>query len=329
MKQLPSPATTALLMRPGQRRLQYSEFGDPKGIPVFYAHGTPGSRLEGLHFEQTARHFGIRLLCLDRPGIGGSDFVDYYNLLDFPRDVTALADHLELEEFGVMGWSSGGPHALTCAYALPERLRFAIVLASYTNFAEFEQARELLWEHDQLAPTIALHSQFLFRTLLGMLRMAKLHAPGLYLDFIKRSAAGRDLEILQDPVLLADFMCSQDEAFRQGIAGVERDLMVEYIDWGYRLEEVQFPVLVLQGREDQFVPWQFAAHLGESLPQAEVEFLDGEGHLFPLDPVWQKQLWKRAHELWQNREYLAPPELRGEENQYREYLQPPQHHREA
>lgn len=43
-------------------------------------------------------------------------------LLDWPNDVTHLADALKLERFALFGWSGGGPYALACAYKIPHRV---------------------------------------------------------------------------------------------------------------------------------------------------------------------------------------------------------------
>jgi pimeloyl-ACP methyl ester carboxylesterase len=298
MTETAAPTETSCLVRPEGRRIGVAEYGAPQGLPLFYAHGTPGSRLEGRHFHDTARRSGIRLICLDRPGIGQSDFAPHYNLLDYPRDLVFVADQFGIDGFGVLGWSSGGPHTLTCGLEIPERLRCLVVLASYTNFGEYAPAQALLWEHDQLAPAIAVKSQVLFRALLTLLRFAERHAPLLYLAFIKRSSTARDVAILERTDVYSHFMTNQDEAFQQGVNGILRDLYIEYIDWGYRLEEVHYPVQVFQGREDRFVPWQFAAHLAQSLPQAEVHYLEQQGHLFPLDSAWQQQLWTLVRTCW-------------------------------
>ena len=55
------------------RTLAYEQQGDPGGVPVFALHGTPGSRLTGLHPDpEKVRLAGLRLITYDRPGYGGS-----------------------------------------------------------------------------------------------------------------------------------------------------------------------------------------------------------------------------------------------------------------
>src|SRR5437868_5685888 len=64
---------TSITLRDGSR-LAYGEYGDPSGIAVFYFHGTPGSRLEGTIADEAAGRLGVRLIAIDRPGIGFSAF---------------------------------------------------------------------------------------------------------------------------------------------------------------------------------------------------------------------------------------------------------------
>ncbi|MDH3303442.1 MAG: alpha/beta hydrolase [Acidimicrobiia bacterium] len=103
-----------------ERTLAYAEWGDGSGLPIFHYHGSSSSRPE--HLLQAEVLDGVRLVTIDRPGHGLSDFQPERTLLDWPEDVAALADKLEIDRFAVSGWSAGGPNALACAYRIPERL---------------------------------------------------------------------------------------------------------------------------------------------------------------------------------------------------------------
>jgi len=74
------------------------------------------------------------------PGWGNSTYLENRTLLDYPSDISELADALDIDKFGVMGWSGGGAHTTVCGYAIPERLRFNFSFAGYTNFAELPGA---------------------------------------------------------------------------------------------------------------------------------------------------------------------------------------------
>ena len=78
------------------RMLGYAEYGTPEGTPVFYFHGFPGSRLEWqlIGEDSALSALNIRIIAPDRPGYGLSDFKRGRKLLDWPEDVSELADKL-------------------------------------------------------------------------------------------------------------------------------------------------------------------------------------------------------------------------------------------
>ena len=51
----------------------------------------------------------MRVIAVDRPGIGGSEPEPNRKVLDWPSDVAALADALDSERFSVLGLSFRGP----------------------------------------------------------------------------------------------------------------------------------------------------------------------------------------------------------------------------
>jgi pimeloyl-ACP methyl ester carboxylesterase len=62
--------TTATVATQDGRNLIYLEVGDPHGPLVIHNHGGPSSRLEALLFASSASKNRLRLICVDRPGIG-------------------------------------------------------------------------------------------------------------------------------------------------------------------------------------------------------------------------------------------------------------------
>jgi pimeloyl-ACP methyl ester carboxylesterase len=107
---------------PDARVLAVVEWGDPDGFPAFYFHGTPGSRLEGAFADGAARRHGFRLIAMDRLGFGRSTFQAGRRFRDWPRDVCALADRLQVREFGVVGHSGGGPRTSSPAVRSYQRI---------------------------------------------------------------------------------------------------------------------------------------------------------------------------------------------------------------
>jgi pimeloyl-ACP methyl ester carboxylesterase len=65
---------TRVMDLPDGRELAWLELGKPKGPPVFFFHGTPGSRLQATTNEKSIFAAGVRLIAVDRPGYGHSTY---------------------------------------------------------------------------------------------------------------------------------------------------------------------------------------------------------------------------------------------------------------
>ena len=111
------------------RQIGFAEFGDPQGRAVFWLHGTPGARRQiPMEARVYAEQRQIRLIGLDRPGIGSSTPYQYDTVFAFADDLRAIADTLGIDKFEVIGLSGGGPYTLACAAAMPDRVVAAGVL---------------------------------------------------------------------------------------------------------------------------------------------------------------------------------------------------------
>lgn len=117
----PPVMTTYFTYSADRRRLAVNLYGDPLGEPVFYLHGTPGSRIGPRPTDDELMERHVWLIGFDRPGYGRSDRLRSRTVADIAPDVAAIADGLGLEHFAVLGRSGGGPHALACAALAPPR----------------------------------------------------------------------------------------------------------------------------------------------------------------------------------------------------------------
>lgn len=68
------------------------------------------------------------MIAPDRPGFGLSTFDARRRIADWPDDVRALAAHLGIARFAILGGSGGAPYALACARALPADMVSAVGL---------------------------------------------------------------------------------------------------------------------------------------------------------------------------------------------------------
>ena len=276
-----------------KRILAYVEYGAPKGYPVFYAHGGLSSRLEGLFFHEEALRRGFRLIATDRPGMGESTFLPNRKLLDYPEDIVEFADALGIDKFGVIGWSGGGAHTTVCAYAIPERLTFNILLCGYTNFVELPDAICLLKNRfDQESVVLFKKHPLMFRIFFGLMHLGIKYFPESYYLEILRNLCPADIKIASSESFKDIFIEDQKEAFKQGSKGVSVDAAIHYVDWGLRLKDIACKLHVFHGSEDYLVPIEYAQNIAENAPDCELHTLKGEGHLFPIK--YQKLIFDTA-----------------------------------
>jgi pimeloyl-ACP methyl ester carboxylesterase len=270
----------------------WAEYGDPFGIPLLYHHGMPGAHPEGALLDLEARIHGFRLIVPDRPGIGLTPYRPVLALTDLVQSCCALLDHLEIDACHQVGWSSGGPVALAMAARAPERVRGVTLMASYTHFREVPGLETLLARTPQ--PTRFMDGKVpgSLNWLVSVMHWTGRLFPWVYLQALRRLCVTVDRELLAQPRVRKLFMAAQKMTFRQGMAGAHQDLMLQYRDWGFRLAEVQAPVLLFQGLEDPFVVPVNGDDLASRLPRCELRYLDEEGHLFPLRREFQNR-WLR------------------------------------
>jgi len=149
------------------RSLGYAEYGNLQGKPVLHFHGLPSSRLE-MHsaaLDEIATRLNARVIVVERPGMGLSDFKPGRTIGDWPSDVIQLADALGLDRFAVMGLSGGGPYVTVCALKIPKRLTAAGIISGVGPL-EAPGATDGMNKRDRQLYPIARRAPLLFRLLL-------------------------------------------------------------------------------------------------------------------------------------------------------------------
>lgn len=289
------PGDRSLDLRDG-RSLAYTDLGDPRGYPLIFGHGMPGSRMEGHFFHQRARRHGFRILSPDRPGIGGSDFQPGRALLNYPDDVREFADALKLARFSHLGWSSGGSRTLACGFALGDRMDLGVCISGYTNFSEYPGPHRLIEATRWPGPGLARFSLALTRLAVRVVAWLSRRHPSLYLREAEQLVSEEDRELLRFFLKGELFRRDQLLCLASGGRAIATDLLTELEDWGFDLAGVTTPILIYQGQQDPFIPVDYARHLADNLPHANLTLLPGAGHLYPLSETFQDQLFQRLRQ---------------------------------
>ncbi|KAJ9628033.1 hypothetical protein H2203_003254 [Taxawa tesnikishii (nom. ined.)] len=108
------------------RIISFSDVGDPDGAAVIVCVGMGLTRYVAAFYDELAITLHLRLITLDRPGVGGSDPYpegDRSGPLSWPDDVSTVCNHLGISHFSVLAHSAGAIYALATALILPHCVR--------------------------------------------------------------------------------------------------------------------------------------------------------------------------------------------------------------
>jgi pimeloyl-ACP methyl ester carboxylesterase len=257
-------AETADVTAPDGRTIAFAEWGVPGGRPLFVLHGAPGSRylrhIGGVYERQRAR-----VITYDRPGYGQSTRRPGLRVADAAEDVALLADRLGIDEFAVLGISAGGPRALAVAALMPDRVtRCATELGvgDYTApdldfFAGMSDEDVREWKDSERGEAWLV--EHAYPELVTWLDSPD-PLPGV---------SGELREML---------LRALRESVANGPAGYVDDSLSLVSPWGFTLDQVKAPTLVLAATEDESVPRRHAEWLVARIRDAEPVWSPG-GHI--------------------------------------------------
>lgn len=275
--------TDEIFELPDKRKLGYALYGPGDGEKVIYFHGTPSSRLEpslvtafGIDLYDLLNKYNIRLIAVDRPGMGLSTFNPKGNFTSFAEDVTKLLQFLKVSKSKVLCWSGGGPFALAMANRFPDKIQAVFIIAGFSvNFSN---------------PNVfkAMHSNKYYfgsaRKIPGVLRflMNVFVKKGANLPVSQRISGLPDVDhtLMTDPGKRKQLLAATlQEACRQGSKGAVYEAGLYFNDLGYRLREIRQPVHFWWGTEDNAVIRLHAEAAEQQVPNAVMHYKKGEGHL--------------------------------------------------
>jgi pimeloyl-ACP methyl ester carboxylesterase len=269
--------------------------GANDGIPVFLLHGTPGSSAGPKPRSSVLYRQGVRLICYDRPGYGGSTRMPGRRVADAARDVEAVADELGIGRFCVVGRSGGGPHALACASLLPHRVVRAAVLVGIAP----ANAAGLDWYEGMSAENARNHASAergdaeLMREMIA-LAVRTTADPESLIDELRTQASEPDLRFMQSVMYRRLLSHSYAEALRVQPYGWIDDILAFRDDWGFALDRIVPPVRLWHGAHDTFAPASHSRWLAARIPRAEVHVQYGAAHFAAVEVLPEILGWLTA-----------------------------------
>jgi pimeloyl-ACP methyl ester carboxylesterase len=232
-----------------------------------------------LFFEGAATDLGLRVIGVDRPGIGRSDPHAYADLATWADDIEDLADQLRIDRFAVQGVSNGGPYAMACAVRLRERVR-ACGLISSMGPADLIRRygsrfmRVAFWAARRFPKAFDRY----IHALVPDARPTAADAEGR-MRSMARGMPEADRLMFEEPRLRALLARAFSEHRAQGVVGGRHEVRVGLRPWGFAIGDVRPERLFLwHGEQDRIVPCKVARALAEALPGCEAAYFATEGH---------------------------------------------------
>jgi proline iminopeptidase len=116
-------------------QLYVYDWGNPKGLPIIFLHGGPGSQIKDgkkALFDPRKHH----VVFFDQRGCGKSlpsGGLDHNTTPDLIHDISLIADQVKFKQFVLYGSSWGSCLALAYAIAQPKRVKSMVLASIYTG----------------------------------------------------------------------------------------------------------------------------------------------------------------------------------------------------
>lgn len=264
---------------PDGRKLQYAEYGIPDGKLVLYFHGTPGSHLEVGLLDEELEESKIRLISIDRPGIGCSTYQPCRRITDWPADVACLLNAIGFDshaQFGVIAMSGGAPYGLAVARAMPHRVSHLALVSGHTppgvcvERGNSDDAIEFIRRHPRIA-----------RLGLRIARRQLCRRPDQVVRLVMNSWSASDRRLIYcNSLLYKRLVNNLRMAVKCGPEGVVQDVGLLGSCWGFRVAEAAgVPISIWQGGCDEIVTPSMARWFHSQLPGSELHFDPRAGHV--------------------------------------------------
>ncbi len=247
---------------------------------MFWFHGTPGACRQIPNAARQAAHArGIRLIGIDRPGVGASTPHLYDRVLDWATDLAFVADRFEIERCAVIGLSGGGPYALACCAALPDRIAAGAVLGGVAPALGPEAPEGGIVRRTAvfgpLVTALRTPLSFGFASFVWTIRP---FASQIFELYARISPEG-DRLVFARPDIKEMFLDDLLKGSKPGMRAPVFDAILFWRPWGFSLRDVQVPIHFWHGDADNIVPLAHGLHMASLVRDAAVTVRPGESHL--------------------------------------------------
>jgi len=252
------------------RNLGWAEWGPESGVPVLFFPGAATSRFLGFGGD-IVDELGVRLISVDRPGLGASDSVPGRTFADWTRDIEQLILLKKLSSVAIVAYSQGAPFGFAAAQS--NLVKALAIVCGTDELAHPSFADRLTPDVQRIVANIAadpLAAEAFFRGFPGA---------DFMWEMILRMNGKEDLAVYTDPAFERAFRQAMTEAFSQGTAGYATDCLLAMSPWPFDLGALRLPVDIWFGALDKSPVHSpdFGLSLAQRIISAQRHFLPDAG----------------------------------------------------
>jgi pimeloyl-ACP methyl ester carboxylesterase len=221
----------------------------------------------------------VRLIALDRPGVGGSDPQPTRSITGYAADVAEVLDQLGLERPAVGGLSNGGMYAMAIAGELPHRVSRVVPVNPTIPVAD-DAARASLTRTARAIYSLLQRKRGLFA------RSARPFSSQGRLARALTRLANPDAHLFTDPVTANQLAAAVGELSRQPDSDyLHQELALAVGDWGFDHRAVTAPVFLVCGEKDSGLG--YSRVWAQELPHGQLRLVPG-GHMSMFSPQFAR-----------------------------------------
>lgn len=266
------------------RSLGVAEFGPEDGFPVLWFHGTPGARHQVPPAAVDYAHeAGVRIIGVERPGVGKSTPHHYGRIVNFADDIEQVIDQLELDRIGLIGLSGGGPYVLAVCSSFPDRVVAAAVLGGVAPSAGPERVPGGMVPLLRRFHPILGHVREPVATVMSVGIRAITPIADCVFDVYMKLGPRSDREFLARPEMREMLVNDLINSGRTGFRAVAYDAVLFSRWWGFDVSQIQTPIYLWHGDDDLVVPLDHGKRMAAMIPNSRLSVVAGKGHLAMLD----------------------------------------------
>ncbi|MDF2606759.1 MAG: peptidase [Bacillales bacterium] len=272
------------------KKISYIDYGVNDGIPVLLMHSAPGSHKWLLEKDFIAKKLGLRLIAIDRPGYGDSEYIKLNSFKELNPIVVKLLIELNISKVNLLGCSTG------CAYSLAFAEEYSIKVKNVTLVSSVIPLnnKSLSSEMSKINkfPFYLVHkSPHLASKLLEATHKLIKNKPFIYKKLLS------NIQLLMSPIDKGKIRTkfAEESNFLHAAYGLQlgpnqliNELKLISTNWNIDFSKINAPITFFHGLEDRLMPISNCKQMSESLNCIEFNIINDAGH-FLLD---DKNIWE-------------------------------------